>query len=96
MHFFRKTIDSKFSSGSKSGTRSYHTHDKSGTRLGTRSVEPSEEIELAKNAQKRGEAERMGGKSLYDLSEDGRGSRDSVELVFQSNVPRDGRDQNGI
>ena len=96
VHFFRKTIDSKLSSGSKSGTRSYHTHDKSGTRLGARSVEPSEEIELAKNAQKRGEAERMGGKSLYDLSDDGRASRDSVELVFQSNAPRDGRDQHGV
>jgi hypothetical protein len=98
VHFFRKTIDSKLSSNSKSGSRSHHTHDKSGTRLGARSVEPSEEIELAKNAQKRGEAEKMGGKSLYDLSGSGRTSRDrdSVELVYQSNVQHNGRDQYGV
>ena len=99
VHFFRKTIDSKLSSSSKSGSRSHHTRDKSGTRLGTRSAEPSEEIELAKHAQKRGEAEKMGGKSLYDLSEDYRGSRDDdVELVYNSgsDAQRLGRDQYGV
>ena len=99
VHFFRKTIDSKLSSNSKSGSRSHHTRDKSGTRLGTRSVEPSEEIELAKHAQKRGEAEKMGGKSLYDLSEDYRESReDDVELVYHSgsDAQRVGRDQYGV
>ena len=96
MHFFRKTVGFKLSSSSKSGSRSQHTQDKSGARLGARSIEPSEEIELAKNAQKRGEAERMGGKSLYDLSEDGQASNHSVELVFQSNSQRDGRDQYGV
>jgi hypothetical protein len=66
-------------------------------RLGARSVEPSEEIELAKHAQKRGEAEKMGGKSLYDLSEDDWASRDDdVELVLQSNTQHDSRDQYGV
>ena len=96
MHFFRKTVGSKLSSSSKSGSRSHHTHDKSGVRLGARSVEPSDQIELAKNAQKRGETERMGGKSLYDLSEGSQASRDDMDLVIQSNVQRDGRDQYGV
>lgn len=96
-HFFRTTVGSKLSSSSKSGSRSNHTQDKSGVRLGARSVEPSEEIELAKHAQKRGEAEKMGGKSLYDLSEDDRVSRDDdVELVLQSNTQHESRDQYGV
>jgi hypothetical protein len=94
VHFFRKTVGSKITSSSKSGSRSHGTLDKGGSRLGARSVEPSEEIELAKHAQQRGEAEKMGGKSLYDLSDD-RASSNTMESVYHP-VQRDGRDQYGV
>jgi hypothetical protein len=91
VQFFRKTVGSKFSSSSKSGRRSHNTLDKSGSRLGARSIEPSEEVELAKHAQKRGEVEKMSGKSPYDLSDD-RASNDEIDLVYHP-AQRDGRDQ---
>ena len=96
VHFFRKTVESKLSSSSKSGSRSHHTRDKSGTRLGARSIEPSEEVELAKHAQKRGEAKKMGGKSLYDLSEVLQTSRDDMESVDHSGAQHDRKDQYGV
>jgi len=95
--FFRDTVGSKLSSRfSKSGSGSSRSHNtldkKSGSRLGARSVEPGEEVELAKHAQKRGEAEKMGAKSLYDFD---RASNDDVDLVYHPDQ-RDGRDQYGV
>jgi hypothetical protein len=91
--FFRDAVGSKLSSGSsKPGSRSHNTLDKSGSRFGARSVEPSEEVELATHAQKRGEAEKMGGKSLYDFD---RASNDDLELVYHP-AQRDSRDQYGV
>jgi hypothetical protein len=94
VQFFRKTVGSKLSSSSKSGSWSHRTHDKSGTRLGSRSVEPGEEIELAKHAQTRGETEKTSVKSLDDLSDD-RASRDDMELVYHP-AQREGNDQYGV
>jgi hypothetical protein len=94
IHFFRDTIGSKLSSGSKSGSRSHVTREKSGTKLHSGSVERSEEVELAKHAQKRGETENKSVKSLYDLPGE-QTSRDDMELVYH-NAQREGRDQYGV
>ena len=87
--FFSSFVGSRFSSGSKSGSSrsnnhmyANHIHRDSKTRFGSKPVETSEQVELAKHAQKRGVTEKTYVRSLYALSE-GRASRDEMELVYQ-------------
>jgi hypothetical protein len=98
LRLFRDTIGSKLSSGSKSGSRSTlsSTGNKGAVRLHSNSVEHgrSEEIELAKHAQKRGETEKTRVKSMYDLEYD-EDSRDSIKLVIQNFPPR-GQDHSWV
>jgi hypothetical protein len=100
LRLFRDTIGSKLSSGSKSGSRSQISSigNKGAVRLHSGSVEHSrsEEIELAKHAQKRGEAEKTRVKSMYDLEYDHEDtSRESIKLVFQNFSPRESREPHG-
>ena len=98
VYFFRNTVGSKFTytyGSSKSGTGvSRITHDKSVTRLHSRSTGRDEEVELADDVPRRDEEEKTNGTAIYDMPSR-QTSRDDVELVYYDTL-RENRAQNVV